>query len=510
MFWADIIAKNLASKSPQLINDAKTPSGRIHVGSLRGVLIHDFVYKALLELGVKSTYTYHFDDFDPMDGLPVYLDQDKYREYMGRPLKDVPAPEGQGSYAEFYANEFLAVFNSLGAKPEIIWASKLYADGVFDRAIKIVLDNAEKIQEIYQRVSGSEKKKGWLPFQPVCPNCKKIGTTLATSWDGSKVEFTCEKNLVQWAEGCGYAGKISPFGGTGKMPYKVEWPAKWFSLGVTIEGEGKDHASKGGTRDVANSIMREIFEKEPPADIAYEHILFSGKKMSSSKGLGSAAAEVAEILPPEILRFLFARVPYQRAINFDPSQENTIPDLFDEFDRGQVAFFEKTNPDLAKTWEASQIGEIKEEFNLRFNLIKEMLKNFKTVDVVLAEAEKLKGKKLTKIDEGAIKLRIKYVGIWREKFGEKTSTLKVDIKKDLSSKQKDLIGKLAQELTAEMSEDELQNFIYNKGKDLGLKPAETFAAVYQTLLGQNQGPRAGVLVKSMGLDKVKEKFSQYD
>ena len=75
MFWADIIAKNLKDKGPHLVNDAKTPSGKVHVGALRGVLIHDFVHKALLETGVKSTYTYHFDDFDPMDGLPVYLDQ---------------------------------------------------------------------------------------------------------------------------------------------------------------------------------------------------------------------------------------------------------------------------------------------------------------------------------------------------------------------------------------------------------------------------------------------------
>ncbi len=505
MFWADILAKNLKDKSPHLVNDAKTPSGKAHVGALRGVLIHDFVHKALLETGAKSTYTYHFDDFDPMDGLPVYLDQKKYQEYMGRPLNDVPAPEGKGSYAQYYATDFLKVFNKLGANPEIIWSSNLYKNGTLDRAIKIVLDNAEEIQEIYHRVSGSEKKKGWLPFQPVCPNCKKIGTTLAADWDGKEVKFTCEKDLVDWAEGCGYSGKISPFGGTGKMPYKVEWPAKWFSLGVTIEGAGKDHSSKGGTRDVANTIMREVFKQEPPADIAYEHILFGGKKMSSSKGLGSSASEVAEILPPEILRFLFARVPYQRAIDFDPSNPSTIPDLFDEFDRGQKAYFDQTNEDLAKTWQESQIGEIKEEFNLRFNLIKEFLINLKSEEAIIEEAEKIKGSKLTSEDEKAIKLRIKYVKIWLDKFSEK----EVETKHvELSDKQKELLKNLSKTLDDNLSEDELQNFIYNKGKDLGLKPSETFQAVYQALLGKDQGPRAGALVKSIGVGKVKEKFKK--
>lgn len=503
MFWADILVKNFNKKGPHLVNDAKTPSGKVHVGSLRGVLIHDFVYKALLETGEKASYTYHFDDFDPMDGLPVYLDQEKYKKYMGMPLKDIPSPEGEGTYAQFYAKDFQTVFNKLGATPEIIWASELYKSGKLDSAIKIVLDNSEKIQDIYQQVSGSQKKQGWLPFQPVCQNCGKIGTTLASNWDGKEVEYSCEKDLVDWAQGCGFKGKTSPFGGTGKMPYKVEWPSKWSSLGVTVEGEGKDHASKGGTRDVANHIAREIFKIDPPEDIAYEHILIGGKKMSSSKGQGSSASDVAEILPPELLRFLFARVPYQRAIDFDPSQTNTIPDLFDEFDRGQKAYFEKTNEDLAKTWQVSQIGEIKEEFNLRFITIVEQLKNLKNETDILNEAKKAKGSDLTAQDQEAIKLRIKYAQIWLERFGKEE---KSEVR--LSDGQKELLKTLISDLT-DLPEEELQNFIYNKGQSLGLKPIETFQAVYRSLLGRDQGPKAGALIKSLGVEKAKEFFSKH-
>lgn len=515
MFWADIVAKNIKSKEPHLVNDAKTPSGKVHVGALRGVLIHDFIHKSLLERGIKSRYTYHFDDFDPMDGLPVYLDKEKYQKFMGRPLNDIPSPFGKGSYSQYYANDFIKVFNKLGAKPEIIWASELYKNGIFDKAIKKVLDNAAEIQEIYHQISGSQKLKNWLPFQPVCSKCKKIGTTLATNWDGKEVSFTCEKDLVVWAQGCGYTGKISPFKGNGKMPYKVEWAAKWFILGITIEGAGKDHSSKGGTRDVANTIMRKIFKKEPPEDIPYEHILFGGRKMSSSKGLGSSASEVSSLLPPELLRFLFARIPYQRAIDFDPNKPNTIPDLFDEFDRGRKAFFSKNSSDLAKTWEASQIastsdgqGEIKEEFNLRFSLIKEFVKNLKTDKDILKEAQKLKKAKLTKTDEIALLKRIKYVKIWLEKLSEKKTTSEEIKKSNLSDKQKELLAKLSEEIKEQMSADELQNFIYNKGKDLGLKPAETFQAIYQVLIGKDQGPRAGILIKSAGISEVKKRFKQ--
>ena len=42
MFWADKIAADAVGE--QVVNDSKTPSGRIHVGSLRGVVIHDVIY----------------------------------------------------------------------------------------------------------------------------------------------------------------------------------------------------------------------------------------------------------------------------------------------------------------------------------------------------------------------------------------------------------------------------------------------------------------------------------
>src|SRR3990167_6898375 len=107
MFWADIISKEAKIKEPILVNDAKTPSGKIHVGSLRGVMIHDFVFKSFLRAGKKAEYTFHFDDFDPMDSLPSYIPKEKYEKYMGTPLKDIPAPQGSGSYAEFYAKDFI-------------------------------------------------------------------------------------------------------------------------------------------------------------------------------------------------------------------------------------------------------------------------------------------------------------------------------------------------------------------------------------------------------------------
>jgi len=54
--------------------------------------------------------------------------------------------------------------------------------------------------------------------------------------------------------------------------------------------------------------------------------------MATSKGQGVAAHAIAEVLPPEQLRFLFLRPRPNQVIDFDPEGE-TIPRLFDEFDR---------------------------------------------------------------------------------------------------------------------------------------------------------------------------------
>src|SRR5690606_11005016 len=103
-----------------------------------------------------------------------------------------------------------------------------------------------------------------------------------------------------WTKGCGHEGKISPIsdenGITGKMPWKVEWAVKWQAIGVTVEGAGKDHMSKGGSHDLASLVAKRVLNYEVPHPIPYEFILIGGKKMSSSKGRGHGAADMLKIL----------------------------------------------------------------------------------------------------------------------------------------------------------------------------------------------------------------------
>ena len=71
---------------------------------------------------------------------------------------------------------------------------------------------------------------------------------------------------VPGIQGCGHRGKVSPFDGRGKLPWKLEWCAKWRVFPVTIEGAGQDHSTKGGSRDVASAFKNIQVLKGIPVD----------------------------------------------------------------------------------------------------------------------------------------------------------------------------------------------------------------------------------------------------
>jgi len=504
MYWADKIAKELKKRKLPLewVDDMKTPSGKIHVGALRGVIIHDLIFRALIDAGVKAKYTYVFDDHDPMDALSVNLPQEKFAKYLGFPLNKIPSPEpGFENFAQYFAQEFIEVFNKLGAKPEIIWASKLYESGKMDGVIKECLDKAEIIRKIYQKIAGAKKGKDWYPFQVICEKCGKVGTTRVFNWDGKKVFYRCEPNLVTWAKGCGYEGKISPFGGTGKLPWKVEWGAKWKAIGVTVEGAGKDHMSKGGSHDIAKAICKEVLNYPVPYPLAYEWFLVKGKKMSTSKGIGVSAQEISEVIPPELLRFLMVRTDYRQAINFDPGGQ-TIPNLFDEYDRCALIFFQEgRKSDFGRIFELSQINPKKPErpVGIRFRQLVQWVQMPSMVD------------KISK--NPVLAKRAKYGKIWLERFApeEEKFEVKEELPKEavkLSNSQRQLLRKIAKEIDKKWEPEKFQNEIYQWGKALGLTSGQTFQAIYLALLAKDHGPKAAWLILSLDKEFIKKRFKK--
>ncbi len=333
MDWADELAARVSG--PQVINDSKTPSGTVHVGSLRGPVILDVITRALRAAGHETTLLYGVDDLDAMDAQAL-LTPDAVDRYMGVPLAHIPdqVPDGHASYARHHAQIFIDLFADLGVHPDrYYWMSDIYATGAMDGYIRTALDRAQVVRDLYRRVSNVQHPDTWHPILVICESCGKVGTTIVTKWDGERVFYECRPNLVTWATGCGHSGWVAPFGGRAKLPWNLEWAAQWSLFGVTIEPCGKDLATAGGSRDRSDAVAREVFEREPPINVAYEFLNIGGRKMSTSKGRGAAAHEIVEVIPPEQLRTLFIRPRPNHAIEFEPEGTDAIPRLFDEFDK---------------------------------------------------------------------------------------------------------------------------------------------------------------------------------
>lgn len=502
MFWADKIAQEIISSDkhqPYWVDDMKTPSGFAHVGSMMGPVIHSMIFRALKDAGKEVKFTFVINDFDPADDLLPEM-RGEFESELGKPLKLAKSPNlNFESMADLFANDFVTSIKSLGVEPEILSSWDMYHEGKFDEVIRLALDNAEKIQDTYQKVSGSQKKEsGWLPFQVICEQCGKLGTTKVFAWDGEKVSYKCEPDLVKWAEGCGHEGKISPFGGAGKLPWKVDWPAHWKVIGVTIEGAGKDHASKGGSYDIAMTLCDEVFNYPKPFRLPYEFILIGGKKMSSSKGLGLKAHDLVKILPPQLGRFLFARNGIKSQTNFDPEGTTAIPVLFDDYQKAANAYFNKEESDLARAFEISQIGEIQKPPEIRFSVLTQWVQMPDMKD---------------EIEKQGLSDWAKYASVWVEKFAPEDQKFEIkkelpEEAKDLNENQKKLLGMTAEFITSNNDAMELQTKIYELGKELGLQSSQTFEAFYKSLIGKNHGPRLAWLLLSLDKEFVVDRLME--
>ncbi|HVS80040.1 MAG TPA: lysine--tRNA ligase [Candidatus Paceibacterota bacterium] len=512
MFWADKIAEKIALQYKDkiadgkklIIRDEKTMSGRVHIGSMRGVAIHGIVSEALKERGIENEFFFEINDFDAMDGIPVYLDRETYEPYMGVSLCDIPSPDlttGQAggtakNFAEYFAEEFLGVIKEAGFAPTYYRSSEKYRSGAYNDMIKTALDRAELIRTIYKETSGSVKGEDWWPLNVRCEKCGKISTTRVLSWDGSEVEYECRD--IEWAKGCGIRGRISPLNGNAKLPWKVEWAAKFSVIDVDIEGGGKDHSTRGGSRDVANHISREVFGRKPPFDIPYEFFLIGGKKMSSSKGQGSSAREFADLLPPQLLRYSLLYKDINQQINVDP-EGDAIPLLFDGYDRAAGAFWSGKDDDVARLFKLVNQTDPK-------LLEKRALPRFSTVAYlvqmphidIVAEFEKLEGLSYGERDREELEERAKYARIWLDTYAPED--FKFEIKetlpaeaKNFTPEQKAALKKVLEYVKSQAALDgqELHTELHEIRKASGLEAAQFFGALYLCILGKQSGPKAG-------------------
>lgn len=509
-------AKDIAEGRTLIIRDEKTLSGRVHVGSLRGIVIHGLISQALTEKGIKNKFLFELNDFDPMDELPKFLDREKYLPYMGRPLFTVPAHEPVAeNYPMVFGEELKGVVAKLGLPIEFYNLKPIYEAGKFNEVIGLALDHAKEIRDIYREVSGSNKPDDWFPFQVFCEQCGKVGTTQVTAWNGKEVTYVCKKDLVKWAEGCGNHGTISPFDGKGKLPWKVEWPAKWKVMGVDIEGAGKDHSAAGGSRQIGARIVEEVFKYPNPFDIPYEFFNIGGKKMSASKGLGASAKEISDLIPPSLLRLLMIRKLPNQPIDFDP-EGTTIPTLFDEYDRLSDHYFKRhPTPDaeFARSFGLCQVDfpkPPKDLFEMRFSLVS-FVSQMPHLNME-KEAESIKGSALNEDEKSELQSRSYYVGQWLKNYAPETAKYVIPNPPPavtVSDTQKAAFAKLHDQLSqlSSWKGEDIHATLHTVKTEMNLEPKDLFAPLYTVFLNRTSGPQMGWFLSTFSKEDALQRIS---
>lgn len=501
MFWADRIAKEIQEKkreksSSLVIRDEKTISGRVHIGSMRGVAIHGLISEVLDEYGVANEYKYELNDFDDFDKVPGYLDEVRYTPYLGSPLYTVPSPEeGYENYAEYFGDELQRVIKKAGFTPTFYRATELYRSGAMDPYIKLAIEHAADIRRIQKEVSGSVKSDEWLPISVLCEQCGKIKTTRAFDFDGETVAYVCDQRPYG-AVSCGKEGRISPFGGNAKLLWKPEWAAKWGAVGVDVEGAGKDHSTKGGSRDVAKHISKEVFKREDPYDIPYEFFLVGGKKMSSSKGTGSSAKEMSDLFPPSVLRLVLLGKDINQQIDVDPSGDS-VPRMYDWYDDLAQMVRDGVADDFTRLYALCQLpaqrAELSAPWQLRFSQVATIVQmpHLSLTD----EAEVVKGSPLTAEEKVLLEERADYARFWLSTYApeqyryELQQSLPESI--TLSDAQRSALRALAAFFTETRTGEEVHHRLHELKEKVPIAPKELFTALYRIFLNRDSGPKAG-------------------
>ena len=370
--FADEVIEESARRSPGkpvIVASGLSPSGPIHLGNLREVMVPHLVADEIRRRGVPCEHILSWDDFDRLRKVPAGYDP-AMAEHIGKPLTAVPSPAGSAyaSWAEHFKAPMAASLARLGVEFRGISQTQMYTSGAYTEQVLLAMRERGRIdavlgeyrtkprtaaaaavaagldaragddaaadeaaaEEAAAEGSGAASEDdgassaGYFPYRPYCSDCGRDSTTVL-GYDDATTELTyrCE---------CGHTEtvRLSEYH-NGKLVWKVDWPMRWAYEGVIFEPSGVDHQSPGSSYTVGGRLVSEIFGGWQPIGPMYAFVGISGMaKMSSSRGGVPTPADALEIMEEPVLRWLYARRRPQQSftIAFGPELQR----LYDEWD----------------------------------------------------------------------------------------------------------------------------------------------------------------------------------
>lgn len=491
MQWLNKIVEEAIAQKPDekiIVESGISPSGSYHMGYLREIIICDAVKIELQRRGKQAKHIHFVDDLDGFRKVPSSLPEN-YKQYLGKPLCDMPAPDGSDvSYADFALQSFLDSIAKLGIEVDVIRSHEKYRSGFFTEAIEKTLNHVDEAKNILETISGRKLDAQWSPIQVNEEGYLKKRPFISIDTKAKLINYLDKDSQQQTT---GYEkGEI-------KLDWRLDWPARWAILSVDVEPFGRDHATKGGSYDTGAALVRDIFGAEPPLPVPYNFVNRAGdtKKMSASSGNGIDISEVVSVLPPEVARYFILRASPDKALFFDPV--NDVIRLIDEFAE-LLAKPDKTADDEQLVALCTSGIKKTTVSNVPFSHLvasyQAALKDSaKTMDiikrtehaVVAAEQEHIIADELQFIDQ--------WLKLWAPDDVKFELSEKLDSSM-LSDTQKNYLKNLAAEIEKappDANGEWFHKAIYVFKDSAGLEPKQLFSSIYQITIGKDSGPRAG-------------------
>ncbi|WP_408903902.1 lysine--tRNA ligase [Neoroseomonas marina] len=310
-----------SGKDVALFETGYGPSGLPHIGTFGEVARTTWVRRAFeLLTGKRSRLIAFSDDMDGLRKVPDNVpNKEMLATHLGRPVTAVPDPFGTHESFGHHNNARLRAFlDAFGFEYEFASSSDYYKSGRFDAALIRMAETHEAVRAVILPTLGPERRATYSPFLPIHP---KTGIVMQVPME----EVRPSEDLLIWrdpTDGTRHATRIT--GGHCKAQWKADWALRWFALGVDYEMSGKDLID---SVKLSSAICR-VLGGEPPETFTYELFLDAeGQKISKSKGNGLTIEEWLRYAPPESLaQFMFNQPQRAKRLYFDQ-----IPRAVDEY-----------------------------------------------------------------------------------------------------------------------------------------------------------------------------------
>lgn len=467
------------------------PSGLPHIGTFGEVARTTWVRNAfhLLAPDIPTRLFAFSDDMDGLRKVPDNIpNKDLIAPHLGKPLTRIPDPFGTHESFGHHNNARLRSFlDSFGFQYEFQSATDWYASGRFDEALLQMLRHYDEVIAVVLPTLGDERRQTYSPFLPVCP---KTGKVLQVP----VVERNPDAGTIVYKDEDGSLVETPVTGGRVKCQWKCDWAMRWYALGVDYEMSGKDLIP---SVELSTRICR-ILGGTPPMTLTYELFLDDkGQKISKSKGNGLAVEDWLKYAIPESLAlFMYQQPKRAKRLYFD-----VIPKNVDDY----LTFLEKFpgQDDKARldspVWHIHNGRPPHEDAHLSFSILLNLASVAHSEDpAVLWHYISRYAPNASPQNAPILDKLVGYAITYYRDFVKPQKQYRKATPAEAAA-----LADLAQALRARdaaATAEELQNDVYEVGKRHGFAELRAwFKALYEILLGQEQGPRMGSFVKLYGL-----------